>query len=186
LAGLPTWNRIHDPVEKTQIVVFSVQETVISFFYVRAAYQYLRSRFAHPGKTRQAMFLLLLVQFIIIVFDVAIIFIDLAGYLQLKVFIHSFVYSGKLELEFVVLNQLVGLSQLGLSGMVSIDFPRQDKHVVENEDIAGRIAKSVTVEKMLPKRRLNSDSRVDLESCASKRSRDTLEFVTVPDLMRNG
>jgi hypothetical protein len=166
--------------------MFSVQETVISFFYVRAAYRYLRSRFAHPGKTRQVMFLLLLVQFIIIVFDVAIIVIDLAGYLQLKVFIHSFVYSGKLELEFVVLNQLVGFSRLGLPNVVSIDLSRPDRPIVENGDMAGRIAKSVTVERMLPKRRPTSDSSVDLESCASKGSRDTLESITVPDLMRIG
>lgn len=171
-------------MEKTQIIVFAVQESVISFFYVRAAYQYLKSRFAQPGKMRQAMFLLLLVQFIILAVDVAIIVIDLAGYLQLKVFIHSFVYSVKLELEFVVLNQLVEFSRLGLPSVVSNSPTRHGGHAVEGGDRAGRVAKSWTEERLLPKRRVTSDSGVDLESCSSKSSRDTLDFITVPDLMR--
>ncbi|KAF2489065.1 hypothetical protein BU16DRAFT_440592, partial [Lophium mytilinum] len=107
---LPRWQSPYSYMEKVQIVIFSLQEIAISFFYVRAAHQYLQSRFAQRGKTRQAMFLLLFVQIIIISVDIALIAIDFAGYLQLKLFIHSFVYSVKLELEFVVLNQLVELS----------------------------------------------------------------------------
>ncbi|KAF2023134.1 hypothetical protein EK21DRAFT_47103, partial [Setomelanomma holmii] len=106
-------DHVLDPFERVQIVMFSAQEMIISFFYVRAAYQYLKSRFAKKDKTRSAMFLLLLVQVAIVVVDVALIVIDFAGYLQLKLFIHSFVCSVKLELEFVVLNQLVELSRMG-------------------------------------------------------------------------
>lgn len=65
------------------------------------------------------MFLRLGVQIVIVAVDIALIVIDFANFLELKLFIHSFVYSVKLELEFVVLNQLVELSQLGGPGLPS-------------------------------------------------------------------
>jgi hypothetical protein len=113
------WHRVFQPFERIQIIVFSAQETLLSFFYVRAAYQYLRSRFVQRGKTRKAMCLLLGVQVVIVLVDIALIVIDFANFLELKLFIHSFVYSIKLELEFVVLNQLVELSQMGVPGLPS-------------------------------------------------------------------
>jgi hypothetical protein len=59
-------------------------------------------------------------QVIIIILDITIIVLDLAGYLKPKVFIHSFVYSIKLELEFVVLNQLIEISRMGLPRIQSV------------------------------------------------------------------
>jgi hypothetical protein len=100
--------------------MFSAQEIVISSLYVRAAYQYLQSKFnVQKGKARSAMCLLLLAQIIIISLDITIVVLDLAKYLKLKVIIHGFVYSIKLELEFVVLNQLIDLSRMGVPGISS-------------------------------------------------------------------
>lgn len=115
-------------MEKVQIIMFSLQETVISFFYVRSSYQYLKSRFSQRGETRRAMCLLLLVQAVIIAVDIALIVIDITGYSQLKLFIHSFVYSVKLELEFVVLNQLVELSRTKIPGIPSFSFAALSTH----------------------------------------------------------
>lgn len=115
----PAWGRANTPLERIQIIVFSGQECLLSFFYVKAAYQYLRSRFVQRGKTRKAMCLLLGVQVIIVVVDIALIAVDFANLLMLKLFIHSFIYSVKLELEFVVLNQLVELSRMGVPGLPS-------------------------------------------------------------------
>ncbi|KAF2099407.1 hypothetical protein NA57DRAFT_74907 [Rhizodiscina lignyota] len=119
LHAVAQWQSVFKPLERIQILVFSAQETIISFFYVWAAYQYLRSRFEQGGKTRSAMILLLVVQLVIVAVDIALIAIDFAGLLELKLFIHSFVYAAKLELEFVVLNQLVELSKLGVPGLPS-------------------------------------------------------------------
>ncbi|QDS71360.1 hypothetical protein FKW77_002474 [Venturia effusa] len=115
----PAWGRANTPLERIQILVFSGQECLLSFFYVRAAYQYLRSRFAQRGKTRKAMCLLLGVQVIIVIIDIALIVVDFADLLMVKLFIHSFIYSVKLELELVVLNQLVELSRMGVPGLPS-------------------------------------------------------------------
>ena len=121
-ATLPKWKRVFNPMERTQIVVFALQETVISFFYMYAAFRYLKSQFARKGKTRETMFLLLFVQVIIMMVDVALIVMDFAGLLQMKGFILSFSYCLKLELEFVVLNQLVDLSRMGVPGIQSFSL----------------------------------------------------------------
>ncbi|KAH7383346.1 hypothetical protein BKA66DRAFT_441678 [Pyrenochaeta sp. MPI-SDFR-AT-0127] len=180
---IPAWQRIHDPLERVQIVMFSAQETIISFFYVRAAYQYLKNRFAQQDKTRSAMFLLLLVQVIIVAVDIALIVIDFAGYLQLKLFIHSFVYSVKLELEFVVLNQLVELSRMGIAGIPSFSFDvapssKMDRSVTAEAKHPG------LVELMLP----FPSVTLDLESQrsrGSKTSRCSLDFITTPDCINS-
>ncbi|KAH7109107.1 hypothetical protein B0J11DRAFT_601989 [Dendryphion nanum] len=117
-ARVPAWTHVIDSLEKAQIVILSGQEITISLLYIRAAYQYLRGRFAQPGKIRNAMLLLVLVQVIIISLDITLIVIDCAGYLQLKLFTFSFIYSVKLELEFVVLNQLVEISTMDPTLMI--------------------------------------------------------------------
>jgi hypothetical protein len=122
--------QINSRIEKVQLVIFSVEEIILSYFYVRAAYHYLRSRFVQRGKTRKAMSLLLVVQVIIICIDIALVVMEFAGLVQLKLFLHSFAYSVKLELEFVVLNQLVELSQLGVAG-ISNGF--REVHAVNNK-----------------------------------------------------
>lgn len=169
--GLPAWQRVHDPVEKIQIVMFSAQEIAISFFYVRAAYKYLHSGFAKKDKVRGAMFLLILVQIVIISADTAIIVLDLAGYLKLKTFIHSFVYTVKLELEFVTLNQLVDLSKLGMSGTLSWAPTMMDASAMGAGD---------EMNKMTTVHVGQRDSAVDLEPCRSHTSWGTIDFITTP------
>jgi hypothetical protein len=116
---LRSWTRILRPLDKVQIVVFSLQEVVISLLYVRAAYIYLRSRFAQAGQVKRAMRLLMGVQGVVVVIDVAMIAFNLAGLQAVKLFTHSWIYAIKLELEFVMLNQLVELSKLGTPGLPS-------------------------------------------------------------------
>ncbi|KAH7093220.1 hypothetical protein FB567DRAFT_587661 [Paraphoma chrysanthemicola] len=171
---LPPWQRVHDPVEKIQIVMFSAQEITISSFYVLAAYRYLQSGFAKKDKVRGAMCLLMLVQVIIVSVDITIIVLDLAGYLRLKTFIHSFVYTVKLELEFVTLNQLVELSKLGMPGAVvwspSVVNPgasSADDKMKNEPDVVVAVAQR--------------DSAVDLEPCKSHKSWGSIDFITTPE-----
>jgi hypothetical protein len=109
--------QINSRIEKVQVVVFSVEEILLTYFYVRAAYHYLRSRFVERKETRRVMSLLLAVQIIIICVDILLVVMEFTSLAKLKLYLHSFVYSVKLELEFVVLNQLVQISQLGVAGI---------------------------------------------------------------------
>jgi hypothetical protein len=175
-ANLPGWEHVDYYFERTQIVVFSSQETVISGLYIWAAWKYLKSGFTHKGKKRGIMMALVMVQVTIIAVDVAIIVIDFLGYLQLKLFINSFVYAVKLELEMVVLNQLVELSRLGLS-----ETP--EKTGVTDDD-TGRFDSAVMLAKPSP---VASADSLDLESQrsrGSKASYSSMEFITMPEGIR--
>jgi hypothetical protein len=157
--------------------MFSTQEIIISLFYVRAAYQYLQSQFnIHKGRARKSMTLLLLTQVIIIALDITIIVLDLGNKLQLKVIIHSFVYSVKLELEFVVLNQLIELSRMGVPGIPSVCDVGAGSPPGDEEKGNGAMAG----EPKLSTLKVAADSAVDLELCGSHSSTGTLEFINMP------
>jgi hypothetical protein len=60
------------------------------------------------------------VQALVLSFDVLVIVLVFSGYFAIKGMICSFTYSIKLELEFVILNQLVATSRQGIHGVMSI------------------------------------------------------------------
>jgi hypothetical protein len=176
---LPAWQQVDYYFERTQICVFSAQETIISMLYLHAAYEYLKSGFAQKDKSRQIMTTLSLVQIIIIVIDIGIIVIDFLGYLQLKLFINSFVYAAKLELEFVALNQLVELSHIGTSDRGSKQFMACQEQPA-SDFFKAKVAESGSTSKLIrPVSVLSSDleSQRSRESALSYRS---LDFLTMP------
>jgi hypothetical protein len=123
-AAKKEWVKVQGVFERIQIMAFCGQEILISSLYIRAAYKYLRTWGAMAPestrkKIRDAMILLLAVQTVVVLIDIALITIDFLGLIKLKGFIHSFIYCVKLELEFVVLNQLVEISRLGVPGLPS-------------------------------------------------------------------
>jgi hypothetical protein len=161
--------------------MFCAQEIIISFFYVRAAYQYLQSRFnTKKSRVRSAMCLLLFTQIIIIALDITIIVLDLAGYLRLKVFIHSFVYSIKLELEFVVLNQLIEISRMGLPGIPSISHVAMDARMSRQTEETRKPRENIVGQGVLTSWSTTRDTDDDLEACKSHESDSTLDFITKP------
>lgn len=171
------WKHVHDRVEKVQVVTFAVQDIILSCLYLRAAYQYLQGRFTQSSKTRSVMCLLLLVQFVAIAFDVAIVFMDFAGYLQLKFIVFSFAYAVKLELEFVALNQLVELSKMGLPGIASMSLKafKTDENEVMVNKMPSTTIRTFSVAKMGP-----GETSSDTPPCAPQSSSDTLDFITTP------
>lgn len=91
---------------------------------LQAAFVYLRD-FSQLGSTstrakaRRAVILLITIQAVVIFIDAAVITIDMLGLQQLKRMINSFIYCAKLELEFLVLNQLIEISSMGVPGLPS-------------------------------------------------------------------
>ncbi|KAH7378372.1 hypothetical protein DE146DRAFT_318321 [Phaeosphaeria sp. MPI-PUGE-AT-0046c] len=180
---LAHWERVHAPLDKTQFVMFSAQEIIISSLYVRAAYHYLQSKFnAQKSKTRSTMCLLLLAQIVIISLDITIIALNLAGFAKLKVIIHSFIYSIKLELEFVVLNQLIDLSKMGISGIPSISHAAPEVRGTPRQNAVAS-PDAGTGRKNVPAWEISIDSTVDVESCVSGSTAQTLTFITTPQNM---
>jgi hypothetical protein len=115
---------VNEYCEYIQVCIFNSQEILISSIYIYAAYIYLRdfSQLGSPNtraKVRGAIVLLVIIQTMVVFIDAAIITIDLLGLSQLKGMIQSFVYCVKLELEFLVLNQLIDISKMGVPGLPS-------------------------------------------------------------------
>ncbi|KAH9876401.1 hypothetical protein J1614_003532 [Plenodomus biglobosus] len=175
---LPVWKMLDFYLERFQIVAFNSQESIISAFYMVHSYRYMKSGFATKDKKRRDMVVLVLVQIVIIAFDVAMVAIDFKGLLQLKLFIHSAVYSVKLELEFVILNQLVEMSQLG-SAVSGTMVPVAE--VWSEARVFSEGGKSSFAERKV---KTCSSGSFDLESQVSRESRTSrcsLDFITTPD-----
>jgi hypothetical protein len=115
------WLRVLNPFERVQITMFTVQESIIALMYIWATYKILVDRMVQQRQTtRNVLLLLFVVQTGVLMMDIVIIVLDLAGYFTLKAILHSWVYGIKLELEFVVLNQLVEIAKSGVPGLSSI------------------------------------------------------------------
>jgi hypothetical protein len=143
-ANRDVWLRIVNPMERTQITMFTVQEVIISGIYIHATYRILDDRiFKQSERTRKVMLMLFVVQTIAILMDVAIITLDLAGYFTLKAIIHSWAYGIKLELEFVVLNQLKETANSGVPGLISVPNSQTDASL----DTGGQSSPSTLIEK---------------------------------------
>ncbi|KAL6702833.1 hypothetical protein ACN47E_000919 [Coniothyrium glycines] len=173
---LKKWESVHGPFERCQILFFTLQETIIALTYISIAYKYLKSGFAQRRQKRSAMILLILVQIVVVAVDMAIILIDFAGYITLKVSLLSFAYAVKLELEFVVLNQLVELSCLGL--------PR----VVPAHRGSGLVEKTTEKSPYSPRtdsgQRMMHDTVQELVPLESNSSYESLHFITIPQALR--
>jgi hypothetical protein len=115
------WLRVLNPMERTQITMFTVQEIIISLFYIHATWKIMHDRIVHHReRTRKVLVMLFVVQTTVVMMDIVVITLDLAGWFTLKAIIHSWVYGIKLELEFVVLNQLVEIARAGVPGLSTI------------------------------------------------------------------
>lgn len=99
--------------EKVQQTIFSAQEIAISSMYI-----YFTARFLNDGytvRTRNVVALLVGVQITVVALDILLTVIDFNNMFTLKCTIHPFVYSVKLKLEFIVLNQLQQIVKKGLA-----------------------------------------------------------------------
>jgi len=105
-----------DTIERLQAIWFTVQQLVISCLYVKAAWDHLQDRL----QPRKIMIWLITVQILVLILDIVVVVLECAGYFVVKMIIHSFIYSIKLELEFAILNQLVAISRLGISGTMRV------------------------------------------------------------------
>ncbi|KUL90393.1 hypothetical protein ZTR_02086 [Talaromyces verruculosus] len=101
-------------LERIQIVMFSVQELVLSGLYIYGTLKMAQDSF--NSRIRKTIVLLITIQITAICCSALLIILDFTGYYVLKSFIHSFVYAFKLQLEFVILNELRRLVTQAQSG----------------------------------------------------------------------
>lgn len=109
----PSWISWYPAMEKVQVVGFSVQETIISGIYIYAARRMVKG--SYNTQTKHCIRLLILVQIICILLNVPSIVLTYADIFLFKVTLTSFEYAIKLKLEFIVLNQLIGIVKHGIA-----------------------------------------------------------------------
>ncbi|KAF2686423.1 hypothetical protein K458DRAFT_486381 [Lentithecium fluviatile CBS 122367] len=100
------------PMERIQVAAFTIQEVTLSAIYIYATLQYLRTSL--QKSTRRTIVLLVGIQIAVILLDVIIIDLDYCEFFTLKAVIHSFVYAVKLQLEFVILNDVKAMARRGV------------------------------------------------------------------------
>jgi hypothetical protein len=114
------WIAASNTIERVQAVWFTFQQLIISCLYIKAAWNHLQDRMFPNQRTRKIMILLIAVQLLVLIIDIIVVVLECAGYFVVKLLIHSFIYSIKLELEFVILNQLIAISRLGVDDLMSV------------------------------------------------------------------
>ncbi|KAI5456250.1 hypothetical protein BGZ63DRAFT_397088 [Mariannaea sp. PMI_226] len=97
--------------EKIQLIIFFLQELIISGLYIRATAHFLQNNSIIRRNTDHGMMKhLLYVNFIIIVLDTPILALEFAKLHRIQTSYKSFVYGAKLKLEFSILNQLIDIT----------------------------------------------------------------------------
>ncbi|KAH8745502.1 hypothetical protein F5883DRAFT_634093 [Diaporthe sp. PMI_573] len=101
---------VFDVYERLQLVVFSIQEAIISGLYIWEAGHGLKSVIAVKGGRAQGVVRqLVIINTIVILLDISLIITEFSGHLDIQTSYQPLVYSFKLKLEFIVLNKLIDI-----------------------------------------------------------------------------
>ena len=107
------WQHKFDIVERIQLAGFCLQEFIIATMYIVSTVRMLGS--IYHNLTRKVMWQLIVINAICIGLDVILIGLEYSGQYVGEVSVKPAVYIIKLKLEFIVLNQLMGITKAGLT-----------------------------------------------------------------------
>jgi hypothetical protein len=141
-----SWVSWYPAMEKVQIVGFTVQETIISGIYIYMARKMVKE--SYNDHTKRCIGLLILVQVTCILLNMPFIVLVYTDIFLLKATLTSFAYAIKLKLEFLVLNQLIGIVRHGIA-------PRGVHHTDEEQVPEPSTRRPSTAVQAFQKRRLS-------------------------------
>ena len=107
------WQPKFDIVERVQLAGFCLQEFIIATLYISATVRMLGS--IYHSLTRKVMWELIAINSICIGLDIILIALEYSGQYVGEVSVKPALYIIKLKLEFIVLNQLMGITKAGLT-----------------------------------------------------------------------
>ena len=105
------WLKVYNIYERIQLIVFTLQETIISVIYIHAAVKLLSP--SDRVETRDTKKFLIYLNILCIGLDVAFVGEVFSGEWVYKTGTQSLAYAMKLTIEFVVLNKLMEVYRLG-------------------------------------------------------------------------
>ena len=105
------WLTVYNIYERIQLLVFTLQESIISVIYIHAAVKLLTP--SDPVETRHTKKFLIYLNILCIGLDIAFVCEVFSGEWVYKTGTQSLAYAIKLTIEFVVLNKLMEVYRLG-------------------------------------------------------------------------
>lgn len=105
------WLKVYNIYERIQLIIFTLQEFIISLIYIRAAVKLLTP--SDPVETRHTKKFLIYLNILCIGLDIAFVCEVFSGEWVYKTGTQSLAYAIKLTIEFAVLNKLIDVYRLG-------------------------------------------------------------------------
>ncbi|KAL4808103.1 hypothetical protein BDV18DRAFT_158218 [Aspergillus unguis] len=109
LSVQPTFSNAYSIIERIQLVVFALQEVLLSSIYIWETTKLLRLRPQHTH--RIILTQLLIINIIILGLDIVVVVFQYAGLFALQVCFKPVAYSIKLRLEYAILGRLVEVAK---------------------------------------------------------------------------
>lgn len=100
----------YNVMERIQLIIFALQECIISSFYVAETIKMLRLR-PPEARHRRILTQLLVINIVILVLDVAVVGTEYAGYYAVQVIFKPAAYSIKFKLEYAILGRLIDVAK---------------------------------------------------------------------------
>ena len=116
------WAAVYAVYERIQLIVFTVQESIISVVYIRAALKIVKPIVGREAKKTSQF--LIFVAVLCIVLDIAFVIQTYSGEWVYKTGTQSLSYAIKLTLEFIILNRLMSVVGHGNSHDFDHDHDR--------------------------------------------------------------
>lgn len=109
------FSKPYEVTERIEIIVFFLQETMLSSIYIYETVKLLRSGNAlgKERSIRRVLKNLILVNILVIILDTTILALEFSNLYNFQILYKPFAYSVKLKLEFTVLNRLIELTAGG-------------------------------------------------------------------------
>jgi hypothetical protein len=99
-------------LERIQVPIFCVQESIISALYIYETKSTLLTiQEFRQNTVRKILHHLIWINLLIILLDIAVVTLELAGFYDFQTTLKTAGYGFKLRLEFIILNQLLGVIQ---------------------------------------------------------------------------
>jgi len=126
--------KVYNIYEPAQLTTFAIQEIIISGMYIYYTTQILRlSQEIRGHKAKVIFWRLIYINLFVIILDVTLLSLQYLGYDQLQHFYKAAVYSIKLKMEFIILNQLLEVTRCQNFELDSYQQTRS-QHITESDN----------------------------------------------------
>lgn len=142
--------RGYNVMERMQLAWFCAQEILISGIYITETVKLLRLVPDKDKRRTRIMHELLVINFAIILLDVALLVLEYVGFYSLQTTLKPMVYSIKLKLEFGVLGKLVSLVNTQRSQPTSSEHEEYPQFV-DPSQLTSDVTHAVPVEDRVPR-----------------------------------